>query len=456
MRVVRLILLVLLLSPGVGSSQEGTTAFVGVNVLPMDREKVLEDHTVLIQGGVIQEVAPSYRVSVPEGARIIDGTGLFLAPGLADMHVTLPSSQATSEQVEDFMFLLLANNVTVIRGMDGASNHLQIKRQIADGTLLGPTVWAGAPPLNGGNAPDGSAAIERMMAHRRAGYDFQPIAGGLTPQVWDSLSEEAHSRGYTFGGNIPSEVGLRAALSSGISFVEHLDGYLKEVVSDEVRSRLDRGEAVPLVTQLQTVEGRKMRAVAAHTRSSDSWVIPTLYLWEKRYGSPDVDSLLTLPEMRWVPSFISDGWILEAGGSGDVPPETGDLMVQVRQRILRALTMAGVGVLMGTDSPRMFNVPGFALRHELRSMAAAGLTPYEIMVTGTRNVSDYARNELLEPANFGTVVEGNRADLILLRANPLEDLEALWDQEGVMIRGEWIPRERIDGKLASMAETIGG
>jgi imidazolonepropionase-like amidohydrolase len=160
--------------------------------------------------------------------------------------------------------------------------------------------------------------------------------------------------------------------------------------------------------------------------------------------------------MRWVPSYVSDGWILEAGAWGGESPETGELMIQARRRLVRALTMAGVGVLMGTDSPGMFNVPGFAVRHELRSMAAAGLTPYEILVTGTRNVSEYAGNELLESSNFGTVAEGNRADLILLRANPLEDLEALWDQEGVMIRGEWIPRARIDEKLESMAEKFGG
>ena len=131
-----------------------------------------------------------------------------------------------------------------------------------------------------------------------------------------------------------------------------------------------------------------------------------------------MDSLLALPEMRYVPSFISEEWILRAAAGGAVPPETAELLVEVRGRILRALSMAGVGVLMGTDSPEMFNVPGFALRHELRSMAEAGLTPYEILVTGTRNVAEYARNELLEPGNFGTVEEGNRADLILLRQNP--------------------------------------
>ena len=199
-----------------------------------------------------------------------------------------------------------------------------------------------------------------------------------------------------------------------------------------------------------------MRAIAAHTRSSDSWVVPTMYLWENRLRTLDIDSVLAQPEMRYVPEFISDGWILEAS-TGDRPPaETAELMMEVRRRLLRALTMAGVGVLAGTDSPAVFNLPGFSLRHELRSMRAAGLTPYEVLVTATRNVAEYARRELLENGEFGTVAEGNRADLILLRGNPLEDLESLWSQEGVMVRGRWIPRSETDEWLQDMAERFGG
>jgi hypothetical protein len=348
--------------------------------------------------------------------------------------------------------LFLANNVATIRGAVGTPSHLQIKRQVASGDIRGPTVYVGAPALGGANAQEQEAARELMLAHRRSGYDFQPISGNIPVEVWDSLAEEAHSRGYTFGGTIPPDVGLRHALASGISAIDHMDGYLQEIVSDEVGARLGRGETVPLGTQLNAVEGRKMRAIAAHTRSSDSWVVPTLRLWETRSLPLDVDSLLALPEMAYVPSYIAEGWIVEAGSRPLLDPETAQLQVRVRQRLLRALTMAGVGVLMGTDSPQLFNIPGFSLRHELRSMEGAGLTPHEILVTGTRIVADYARRELLEPGNFGTIVEGNRADLVLLRSNPFEDLEALWNQEGVMVRGLWIGREEMEQELASMRE----
>lgn len=442
-----LLLGTLTLGPSRASCQEGITAFVGVNVLPMDRERILENHTVVVQNGLIQEVVPSYRVTIPEGARVIPGEGMYLLPGLADMNVLLPTAPSTTEELQDFLFLYLANNATTIRGVEGRANHLQLKRDVSSGILLGPSIWVGAPPMGGGNAVEPDAAVSLMLSHRSAGYDYQPIRGDMSPEVWDELVAAAHAEGYTFGGTIPRQVGLRRALSSGISTVEHLDGYLSEVVSDEVRTALDRGVQVPLQAQLEAVEGRKLRAIAAHTRSSDTWVVPNLFLWKNRYGFPDIDALLALPEMQYVPSFVRDEWTLEAGSRPPEAPETTDLVIQVRGQILRALTMAGVGVLMGTGSPGAFTVPGFSLRHELRSMAAAGLTPYEILVTGTRNVAEYVRRELLEPGNFGTVEEGNRADLLLLRGNPFQDLEALWDQEGVMVRGRWISRSDLDAGL---------
>lgn len=446
----------LLLLPGALPAQEGPTAFVNVNVLPMDRERVLEAHTVLVRNGLIEEVAPSHRVSVPADARVIDGEGLFLMPGLADMHVTLPPPGSSRQEVEDFLFLFLANSVTVVRGMTGAPNHVALKREAEAGSLLGPTIYPGSPPLTGGNAPDAETAIQRMLANRSAGYDFQTIQQGITGEVWDSLTEEAHSRGYSFGGIIPDSVGLRQALSTGISTIEHMDGFLEEIVSDAVRARLDRGTEVPLRELLESVEGRKMRAIAAHTRSSDSWVVPTLYLWENLNLPLDQTSMSRPDELEFVPASTREGWIAENGARSRPDPEDADLLLEVRRRLVRALTMAGVGVLMGTDSPELFNVPGFSLRHELESMESAGLTPYEILVTGTRNVADYATRELLEPGNFGTIEKGNRADLVLLRANPLQDLQALWDQEGVMVRGSWLSRERLDAGLEAIKERMGG
>jgi hypothetical protein len=430
-------------------------AFVHTNVLAMDRERVLEDHTVLIRNGIIQEVAPSHRIQVPASATVIQAEGLYLMPGLADMHAILPGPGDTEEQVEETLFLYLANNVMVVRGALGMPSHLALKRRVRNREILGPTLYVGSPPLNASNSRDPDSTIALMLANRSVGYDFQVVHDGIPLPVWDSLAEEAHARGYTFGGLIPDSVGLRHALSTGVSYVDHMDGYLPEVVSDPVRRRLESGEAVPLREMLQSVVGRKMRAMAAHTRASDTWVIPTLYLWENLYRPLNVDSMLALEEMKYVPPSLRQLWANQKRGDPRKDSVTAELLVDARHRIFRALVMAGSGVLMGTYSPQLFNVPGFSLRHELRSMEEAGLTPYEVLVTGTRKVAEYAQRELLEQGNFGTVARGNRADLILLRGNPLQDLEHLWDQEGVMVRGRWISREEIDGHLARIAERYG-
>lgn len=450
------VLAALLLNGSPALAQSNDVAFVNTNVLVMDRERVLPEHTVLIRSGIIQEVAPSHRVIVPEGATVIDGRDLYLMPGLADMHIVLPGPGDPDVPVEDFLFLFLANNVTVIRDATGMPNHLSLKRQVRDGQILGPTLYVGSPPLTASNSRDPDSTIALMMANRSMGYDFQVIHDGVPLSVWDSLSEEAHSSGYTFGGLIPDSVGLRHALSTGISYVDHMDGYLPEVVSDRVRTRLEAGANVPLREMLESVSGRKMRAMAAHTRSSDTWVIPTLHLWETLYRPLDVDSLLALDEMRYVPMSLRRAWASQKRGGSAEDPETAELLVDVRHRIFRALVLSGAGVLMGTYSPQLFNVPGFSLRHEMESMEAAGLTPYEVLVTGTRNVAEYAQRELLEQGNFGTIARGNRADLILLRGNPFESLDHVWEQEGVMVRGRWISREEIEGRLARIAERNGG
>jgi imidazolonepropionase-like amidohydrolase len=437
-------------------AQSPVVAFQHVNVLAMERERVLEDYTVVIQGGIIQEVAPSHRVQLPEDATVYDGEGRFLMPGLGDMFVRLPGPGRSEEMLRDIMFLFLANNITTIRGGVGQAYHLTLKRRVRTGEILGPTIYVAAPTFERANTEFPDSTVELMLANRATGYDFQVTGRGVPLMSWDSMAEEAHLRGYTFGGLIPDSVGLRYALSTGISVVDHMDGYLEEVVSDSVEARLEEGEEVPLWEMLNSVVGRKMRAMAAHTRSSDSWVVPTLHSWENLYRPLNVDSTLALPEMRYVPGQMIGEWIRQKNMAPVVGPGTAQQLVEVRQRIFRALVMAGAGVLMGTDSPRLFHVPGFSLRNEIRSMEAAGLTPYEVLVTGTRNVAEFAEQELREPGNFGIIAEGNRADLILLKRNPFEDLEALWDQEGVMVRGRWISREEIDRRLAGMAERNGG
>ena len=182
-----------------------------------------------------------------------------------------------------------------------------------------------------------------------------------------------------------------------------------------------------------------------------------MFLWESLYGTFAPESAALRPEMKYAPKQWVNGWInqkrnqAQGIAQGGVTPELAQQLLAHRRKLLKALADAGAPLLMGTDSPQMFNVPGFALHRELRLMAEAGLTPYQVLESGTRNVGLYVERDLRQDGKFGTVTVGNWADLVLLDANPLESLDNITKRAGVMVRGRWVPSSEIDAGLASLA-----
>lgn len=435
-------------------------AFVDVTVLPMDGERVLPSRTVVVRDGVIESVGPADEVAVPDAATVIDGAGRWLMPGLAEMHAHVPPVQGDGwpdrEAVEDMMFLYLANGITTIRGMLGAPYQLELRQMLRNGEMLGPAFYVGAPSLNGNSAPDPDAAERLVRRHAEAGYDLQKIHPGLSRATWDRMAEVSEEVGLTFAGHVPRAVGLDHALATGISTVDHLDGYVNEVASENLRQRVLQGESVPLGEVVASATPERIAEVARMTREAGTWVVPTMYLWENLYGNPDVEAILDGPEMKYVSREQRDQWRRQAARGSSPPADVIEAHNELRKRILSALAREGVGILMGTDSPQMFNVPGFALHRELAVMRDAGLSPYRILESGTANVGRYVREDLGLDEAFGTVAPGMRADLLLLEANPLDDLENLTRRAGVMVRGRWIPAEEIDAGLARLEEKHAG
>jgi imidazolonepropionase-like amidohydrolase len=451
----------------------GVVAFVGVNVLPMDREEVLEDRTVLVQGGRVTEMGPSEAVELPPGARVVQGAGRWLLPGLAEMHAHIPGPGAPMQVFEDLFFLYLANGVTTIRGMAGAPNHLELRERVASGELVGPTVFAAAPSLNGDSAPDAATAESLVRAHAAEGYDLLKLHPGLSREVYDQIVETANEVGITWAGHVSPAVGLEHALATGKSTVDHLDGYLEAAASPEIRERALQGEPVPLREVLESVTPERVRELAEATRSAGTWNVPTMYLWENFYNERPPEELAALPEMQYASPpqlqqwtqqkesrFFADlleGWRTDGAlGADDLSPEDGASLIRLRREILAALDEADAPLLMGTDSPQMFMVPGFALHHEIQVMTNAGLSPYRILRSGTRNVGAYAEEELGAEIPSGTVSVGARADLILAEGNPLEDLGTLRSPAGVMVRGHWLPAEALQEGLTAIEARMGG
>ena len=261
----------------------------------------------------------------------------------------------------------------------------------------------------------------------------------------------AEEVGLSFGGHVPADVGIEHALDSGMSTVDHLAGFIEGAASDALTARVEAGESIGLSDLMAELDEDKLRALARRAAASGTYVVPTAYLWENLYGSPDVDERLSQPEMRYVSHGQREAWRAQAGRGPTLAPAVREAFFDARRRMLRYLAEAGAPLLMGTDSPQLFNVPGFALHREIQVMSEAGLSNFQILESGTRNVGRYVAEELGLDGSFGTVAAGQRADLVLLEGNPLDDLGQLSRRAGVMVRGTWVTREEIDEGLARLA-----
>ncbi|MDT8369528.1 MAG: amidohydrolase family protein [Longimicrobiales bacterium] len=437
-----------------GTPAEGTFAFVGVTVIPMDGERLLINQTVIVVDGVITTVGHAGSVEIPEEATRIEGDGRYLMPGLAEMHAHVPPVQEgrpPQEQLEELMFLYIANGITTIRGMLGSPYQIDLARELMADELLGPAFYVAAPSLNGNTAPTPAEAERRMRAAAEAGYDLMKIHPGIPRDAWDRMVEVSREVGLTFGGHVPADVGIRHALESGISTVDHVDGYLEGSVTDAVREQADAsGEAVTPRAMLRNLDEAKMRELAELSVAAGVFVVPTQYLWENLYIDRDADDYLSLPEMAYISPQQREAWRRQNAGGFNLTGGDARRFIEARDRMLRILVDAGVPLLMGTDSPQLFNVPGFALHRELAKVADAGIDNYTILESGTRNVGRYVSDVLELDGNFGTVAPGQRADLVLLEANPLDDLGHLTERAGVMVRGRWVSAEEIERGLSEI------
>lgn len=443
-------MLPLLLVAAPAAAQQQPVAFVDVNVVPMVGERLLQRQTVVVRDGKIEAVGPAASTAVPADAIRVDGSGKYLIPGLAEMHGHVPGlaqDGANRQLVEDVLFLYVAAGALTVRGMQGHPSHLQMRERINAGELIGPRFWVGAPQLAGNNTPTPDSARTKVRAYKEAGYDLLKIQEGLSREVYDAIVEEARAVDMPFGGHVPDAVGLHAAIAARQSTVDHLDNYILAMEPDDsplrAASPQERNARIALVA-----DESRIPALAADMREANIAVVPTMALWATIRGARPVEELSALPELRYMPRNAVQNWTNSVNQiRGNAIPEAAAREVELRKRILKALNDAGVTILMGTDAPQLFSVPGFSLYNELEIMAEAGMTPYEILQSGTVNVARFFG--IMEEA--GTIEPGKRADLILLEANPLQNISAVRQNAGVVVGGRWLSGEEIQRRLEAIA-----
>lgn len=432
------------------AAQTKINAITHVNVLPMTSEEVLKDYTVLIKDGKVFKMGPSNKLKVKKKNQLIDGTGKYLMPGLTEMHAHIPTPENGDDTwVRQVLFLYVANGVTTIRGMLGDPYLLTLRKNVENEMLVGPRIFTSSPSMNGNTVKTPQEAREKVVQYKKDGYDFLKVHPGVKREVFDTMAKIAQSLNLPFSGHVPVEVGIRHALASRYASVDHLDGYLEGTVATDILAQNPNGGFFGY-TYIPSADEKLLDALAAETKKQGVWVVPTQSLFTRWFSPTDANVLANEPEMQYMPSKTLYQWRQNKSNltGANYSEVLWQRFILFRHKILQSLYKADVDLLLGSDAPQVFNVPGFSLRHEMKSLADANLPPYVILRSGTANPARFFGRS----GAFGTIVPGASADFVLLEANPLENVGNTSKQVGVMLRGKWLSKDFIEAELEKIAE----
>jgi imidazolonepropionase-like amidohydrolase len=457
-----------LLLSGQSAAQRGAlTVFEHVSVIPMDSERVMPDSQVWVSGSGIVTIGSSTGrdavLNPPTTTVRVDGRGKFLVPALAEMHAHIPNDSAEAERV---LFMYVANGIGTIRSMLGDPSHFRLRERVQKGEIVGPTMILSGPSFSGATAPTPAAATRRVAEEKKAGYDFLKIHPGVPRSAFDALAAAADKASIRFAGHVPLDVGLQRALQAKYWTIDHLDGYMEALAGPRGRDSENFG-----VNLMSRIDESRIAVLAADTKAAGVWNVPTQILLENWYGPDSPEAMQRRPEMQYArPADVAQWMSDKRRNLADDTAKDRERFIAVRRRLIKALQDTGAGLLLGSDAPQVWNVPGFSIHRELASYVAAGLTPYQALATGTRNVAAHVGKlvsdcKSLSPdplpvgaidrisecsETVGTIRMAGRADLVLLDANPLENIANTRRIAGVMIRGRWIPKAEIDRRLAEL------
>jgi imidazolonepropionase-like amidohydrolase len=424
-------------------------AITHVNVIDMTGASPKPDMTVLITKSVITRIGKSKSVSIPKGATVVDGTNKWLIPGLWDMHVHWFSPQ--------YFGLFTANGVTGVREMLGDPHLFEIRKAIEDRELVGPRMVIDSPLVDGPgggpdkgaeyvvhNAEEGRTAVRELKA---AGYDAIKVYQSLPRDAYFAIADESKREGIPFEGHVPTSVRVIEASDAGQKSIEHFTMIIEALSTreDEMRTgKASRG------LWAETYSPEKAQELFSHLAKNHTWVCPTLTAGSGIYQGNMRES----PRNRYLPPFILSRWFPPndptAGTNvGDSDRQSRfNKQWQAQIELVGNMVRAGIGILVGTDASVAYSVPGFSLHDELVLYAQSGITPMQALQTATINPARF----LGKDKELGTVEEGKHADLVLLNANPLDDMHNLDKIAAVFQDGRMYSRQELDSILEHIAE----
>ncbi|MEJ7830711.1 MAG: amidohydrolase family protein [Segetibacter sp.] len=418
--------------------------FNAVNVIPMDSERVLENQVVVVANGRIAAIGDAGKTKYSKNATVINAKGKYLIPGLAEMHAHVPPVDDL-EPMKEVLMLFAVNGVTTIRGMLGHPRHLELRSKIQSGEILGPRFITSGPSFSGQSVKTAEAAAEMVRQQKKAGYDFLKLHPGLTKETFAAIAKTAKEVNIPFAGHVSFDVGVWTAIEAGYTTIDHLDGFVESLVPG-IENTTEQQNGLFGMFVADKADTSKILRLTTALRNNKIWVVPTQALAE-RWFTPNKspEDLRNEPEMKYMAATTLNNWVNSKKSLMNNPQynaESINRFIALRRKLIYECNRNGVGLLLGSDAPQVFDVPGFSLHHELKYMVDAGLTPYEALRTGTVNVATF-----LNRNDMGVIKKGAVADLVLLNGNPLTNIEHVKNIEGVMLGTQWLSKDQISKEL---------
>lgn len=451
----------------VAGAQEKRLILQLIHIVDVEKGKILQDQAVAITGDRITAITKASAFKTSTGDSIVDCKGRYLIPGLWDMH--------THVWAPDYFFsLFIGNGVTGIRGMFEQSVLAKYWQQRGNtpgdiaprGYYAGPIVdgpkpiWPGSVAVT--DAARGRKVVDSLKNQVKA--DFVKVYSLLERDAYFAMADEAKKQGIVFAGHVPNKVTVLEAARAGQKSMEHLYGFV-ELASDSsdyyyglvngtikdstYASRNARRELLR-----RTFNEKKLATIIKELKQYDTWICPTMtvnrgiaYINDSAFRKDD--------RMVYIAPMIKNMW----DPKNDFRLRTAtpeffrgeQVEYEMKKKIVRALHLAGIKLLAGTDTPNPFCFPGFSLHDELEIFTECGLSNLQALQTATLNPARYFGIE----NDLGTVATGKLANLVLLEANPLENINNTRQVGAVVLKGRFLGPETVIG-LWEKARKIAG
>ncbi len=421
------------------------TVFRDVTILPMTGDGPLAASQVVVQDDKIVRVSTS-DAELPPDARVIEGSGKFLMPGLADMHVHYWSNNEGP--------LYLANSVTTVRNMWGSSTSFVLDARAKSGSDAAPHIYTPGPLMDGPEPIWGEGsimltapaqAVGAVESQRTTGYRAVKLYEGLTPEIFKAAVQAAQQRDMQVFTHTPTGMTVDEVIALGVDSIEHFNN-----VEDAVFASENDADGASWFAKWAGADDEKMRALAKQSAEMGVAHVPTFAVIAKRYEyGADADAFFARPEAGYVGPGVSGWWMGSASRMGAYDDEK-QRAAESQRTFARHLFEADAPLLIGTDTPNPFVLPGFAIHDELAAFVEAGIPVEDVLRIATVEAAKFLR----EGDEWGVIREGARADLVLLDADPHDDLSVLKSPIGVMVNGNWYAAADLAERLAALHAEI--